>query len=276
MDNLFQEFLREKLYLKNLSPKTKKSYGEAFKWFRGSELSKQGLSSFVVKMREGGLSPVTCNIYIRSMNSFLSWLNENGHIREPLKMKQLKEEKRVKQGYNDEELSRLLSFKPRTFYEWRLYALICLLADTGIRIEEALTIDVHKVDFDNLLIRVNGKGSKERIIPISIELRKILFRYIQQNKCSIVFHTRSGGRLSYRNILRDFERLCHKVGVPYKSFHYLRRTFARHYITNGGSLFHLQRVLGHESITTTQRYVYLNVEDLQETHRKTSILSRLR
>ena len=73
MDNLFNDFLREKLYLKNISPKTQKSYREAFVRFRKgeAELSKPGLNRFVVWMREKGLSPVTCNIYIRSINSFL-------------------------------------------------------------------------------------------------------------------------------------------------------------------------------------------------------------
>jgi len=64
MDHLFQNFLREKLYLKNLSEKTRKLYREAFRWFSGTDLSKAGLNEFVVKMREGGLTPVSCNIYI--------------------------------------------------------------------------------------------------------------------------------------------------------------------------------------------------------------------
>ena len=131
MNSLFDDFIREKLYLKNLSAKTQKSYREAFDRFKDAEFTKQGLNDVVIKLRENGLSPISCNIYIRSINSFLSWLAENGHIREPLKIKQLKEEKRVKQGYSDEELSKLLSFKPRTFYEWRLYALLCLLCDAA-------------------------------------------------------------------------------------------------------------------------------------------------
>ena len=109
---------------------------------------------------------MTCNIYIRSINSFLTWLFENGHIREPLKIKQLKEEKRVRQEYSDAELSVLLSFKPRTFYEWRLYALISLLVDTGVRIDEALTLTQENVDLDNLVLTVHGKGNKERKVPL--------------------------------------------------------------------------------------------------------------
>jgi|SRR6185369_6220863 len=279
MDTLFAEFLREKLYIKNLSPKTKISYSQAFKWFSGTELSKPGLNAFILKMREGGLSPVTCNIYIRAMNSFLSWQYENGHIREPLKMKQLKEEKRVKEPFSDDEVSRLLSYKPKTFYEWRLYALVCTLIDTGCRIEEILTLKMTNLDFDNLLVKVIGKGNKERVVPMSFELRKVLFRFLQKRGDKLglyVFASRTGGRLSYWNMTRDFQNLCKSVSVPYKPFHYLRRTFAKNYITQGGSLFMLQRCLGHESITTTQRYVCLNVEDLKETHLRTSILSRLR
>jgi len=66
------------------------------------------------------------------MNSFLSCQTENGHIREPLKMKQLKEENRVKEPYSDEELSKILSYKPKMFFELRLYALTCTPADTAV------------------------------------------------------------------------------------------------------------------------------------------------
>lgn len=277
---MFEDFLKEKIYLRGVSHLTIRSYRQAYdryikfgKIFPPTEFS---LKQFVIGMKDAGLASTTCNISIRAMNSYLTWLKENGHIREPLRIKQVKEEKRVRQGYSDAELSRLLSFKPGTFFEWRLYALICLLTDTGIRIDEAVTLQRSKVDFENLIITVKGKGDKERVVPMSYELRKVLFKYLKRVSSRWVFPTRSGGRLSYRNALRDFAWLCHKVDVPYKPFHYLRRTFARNYITQGGSLFMLQRCLGHESITTTQRYVNLNVDDLKEVHLRTSILGRLK
>ena len=63
--------------------------------------------------------------------------------------------------------------KPKRFDQWRLYGIMCLLLDTGLRIEEALTLRRRDVDFDNLLVTVFGKGRKERRVPFSFELRKV-------------------------------------------------------------------------------------------------------
>jgi site-specific recombinase XerD len=72
-------------------------------------------------------------------------------------------------------------FKPRTVVERRTWALILTLLDTGVRIEEALTLERDRVDLDRLVLVVMGKGSKERPIPFSHELRRILFRHLQQS-----------------------------------------------------------------------------------------------
>jgi integrase len=85
----------------------------------------------------------------------------------------------------DEQMHTLLAAKPKRFDDWRLHALVCLLLDTGLRIEEALTLRRSDVDFENLLITAFGKGRKERRIPFSFELRKVLFRWqgIRSKKC---------------------------------------------------------------------------------------------
>lgn len=158
---------------------------------------------------------------------------------------------------------------------------MCLLVDTGIRIEEALTLTTVKVDLDNLIIKVTGKGNKERIVPISFELRKVLFKLLNHkdyraNSYNLVFCSRRGLRLSYRNILREWEVFCQKLEIPYHPFHQLRHNFALSFIREGGDVFTLRRLLGHSSIQTTSIYVNLQTEDLKRAHAKTSILGRLK
>lgn len=280
MKDLFDQFLKEKRYLKNLSQNTLVYLEHCFKAFskHGGGLSKAGVQQFVIGMKEAGISTGACNAYIRGINSFLSWLHENEHTTDHLKIKYLKDEQRVLKTFSDSDIKRIVSFKPTTFYEFRMHALLCLLCDTGIRIDEAVTLTRSKIDFDNLLITVLGKGNKERVIPISYELRKILYKFLQKHKFDTVFPNRHGGRLLYDNLRRDFNDLLKKLGIEKTegSFHAFRRYFAKNYVKQGGNLFYLQKTLGHTTLRMTQKYVEVETEALKEAHLKTSALSRLK
>ena len=191
---LFDQFTKELRYLRNLSERTIFSYGDAFeRWlkFVGAMPIERNLSQFILGMREAGLSITTCNIYIRSINSFLTWLKDNGHCPQtfkngkPFKLAKLPEEKKQLRVFDDSDIHKILSFKPALMNEWRIYALVCTLIDTGIRINEALNLEIARVDFDNLMITVTkGKGKKERIVPMSLDLRKILHRYVANHRNS--------------------------------------------------------------------------------------------
>lgn len=282
MDKLFEDFLRHKLYLEGVSPRTIKYYRFCYmSWRRlaghSSPPTKQVCNGYVIALRESGISINTVNSYLRGLNSFLTWLHENEHIPERLRMKPLKAPQRVLKVFSDSQIRLLLSFKPKTFHEHRLYAMLCLAIDTGCRVDELITLQRNSVDFDNLLITVRGKGNKERTIPISIEIRKILFKFVQRHSFEFCFPTLHGGKVYYRSTLDQFKKLCKKQGVggPRLSWHTLRHTFATAYLRDGGNIIYLSRILGHSTVSTTQLYVQNNTEDLALMHRKTSLLSRL-
>jgi integrase/recombinase XerD len=285
MQELIEQFVKEKRFLKNVTPKTVRFYYQSLKTFSHaagcltpSEFNKGVLNECVVKMRESGLSPISCNTYISGINSFLTWLYENEYTKEHLKIRELRTERKILQTFNDEHIRAILMFKPKGFYEWRLYALLCLLIDTGVRIEEALTLTRSKVDFENLLLTVNGKGNKDRTIPMSLELRKGLYRWSNKHPHQLMFPTRQGARLGYHNVLRDFKNLGKRLGIEgvRVSPHTLRHTFAKNYVKSGGNLFYLMKALGHTTLAMSKRYVDLDSEDLKEMHTKTSIMSRLK
>jgi site-specific recombinase XerD len=91
--------------------------------------------------------------------------------------------------------------------------LILLLLDTGVRITEASTLERDKVRLDDMLLTVWGKGAKERTVPFSLELRPILYRWLQKGSGSrFVFCTTTGTRLTYRNAFREIRTLCERAG----------------------------------------------------------------
>src|SRR5215216_7434682 len=87
------------------------------------------------------------------------------------------------------------------------------LIDTGVRIDEALNLQRPEIDFDNLLIEVKGKGQKSRLVPFSNELRKVLWKWMKKHDHKYVFPVRDGGRMRYRNFLRDLKDLCIQLGI---------------------------------------------------------------
>lgn len=268
MTDRFEQFLRERLYLLNVSPRTVEWYRQAFVWLGKENPEQEDLTRMVVAMREHGLKATSCNNRIRAVNAYLRW------SKSPLHLSRLKEPARVLPTFKPEDVARLQAYKPRSFYERRLSVLLLTLADTGCRIGEMLSLRWSGVDLDSLLLTVIGKGDKQRRIPFSIELRKHLFRFKHNHE--LVFCTKAGGRMGNRDVLRDTKRLCRDLGIvaPERTLHAFRHTFAVNYLRRGGSVFHLQRVLGHSSLDMTRRYVNLTTDDLSQMHERISLLSR--
>lgn len=289
LDDLFAQFVKERRFLDNVTDKTIQWYWQSWKAYKrtvGTEtIDKLVLIEFVVKLRESGISVTSVNVYTRAINSFLSWLYEGRHTADHLKIKQIKEDKKIIQTLSDQQIKALLSWKPKSFYQWRLYAIVCLVLDTGVRIQEALTLERSNLDFENLLITVMGKGKKERIVPMSFELRKVLWKFSKMHDFDRLFTTRRGGKIEYHNTLDDFKSLCEKLSITGVrcSFHTLRHTFAYKYAQSfarmtgsaENGILHLQKQLGHTSLTMVRRYVELQPEDLKAAHTRISILNRL-
>ena len=208
---LAEPFIRQGLYLRNWSPRTATIYRKAIDTLRDVPMTKAGLSEWLVALRARGLSVGGVNIHIRSVNSFLTWLHEEGHVGQGLKLKVLPKSPTPIDLLRDEDVRRLLAFRPHSKTQRRAWTLIVLLLDTGLRIDEALGLERRHVHLDDLMLRVLGKGHKERLVPISKEARTHLFRYLQAQTGRFVFGTRDDVRLRYRNAYRDISRLCAKL-----------------------------------------------------------------
>jgi len=281
---LFEQFIRERQYLKNVSPRTVDWYLDCFsamKRFYGPNLavddfSRDSLKQWVVNMRQGGTSAVSCNTFICGVNAFLNWLYQEGHLAEKIRLSKLIVEQNVLRTLTDEQVRRIICAKPKGRNQTRVRVVALIILDSGLRISEVLGLRGTDVDFDNRVIRLLGKGRKERLVPMSFELRKTLFRYPRQPH-ELLFGTRNGTRVTVRNLERDFKEFCARLGITGVrcSPHTLRHTFAVNYLRAGGNLFYLSKILGHSSVKTTERYLQsLQIEDLQAVHNRFSLLAR--
>jgi integrase/recombinase XerD len=263
----FEQFIRERQFISNVSPRTIQWYRESFGHLDNPDPTADELKSLVIRMRERGLKATSCNNRIRALNAYLHWRTDGiskcgagcKHVRIP----RLKEEQRVLPTYDHAAIKKLMAWKPKGQAQTRLQTLVMTLTDIGARIDEVLNLAWTDIDFDNLLVTLHGKGSKDRIVPFSVELRRYLFKWQKIAPKDV-----------RRDVLRDVKLLCRELGfvAPERSLHAFRHTFALNYIRRGGSVFHLQKALGHSSLEMTRRYASLQTEDLQALHPRVSLL----
>lgn len=266
MEPTFAQFIKERKYLTNVTPATIQWYEQSFAWLGTESPSDVDLKDFVIRMRERGLKATGCNCRIRAVNAYLKWAGS------PHRIPKLKEPQLVLPTFSQAQVTLLLKHKPRTVCQSRLLLIVLTLLDTGCRISEVLGLRVQDVDLDNLLLTVTGKGRKDRKVPFSFELRKRLCKHLSQG---LVFSTRQGRALDRHVVLRDVKLLCLKLGFtpPERTLHATRHAFAINYLRKGGSVFHLQKVLGHSTLEMTRRYANLMTEDLQAMHERVSLLT---
>ena len=152
------------------------------------------------------------------------------------------------------------------------------LYSTGIRVSELAGLNFLDIDFSQRLIRVLGKGNKERIVPIGNKAADAIQAYqsklgrqsgFSHNDNGPVFLNLKNGRLTTRSIARILEKLVNDCGLlTHVSPHALRHTFATHMLDAGADLRVVQEFLGHKSLSTTQRYTHVSIGRLMETYDK--------
>jgi integrase/recombinase XerD len=229
-------------------------------------ITKASLNATVVAMRERGLTPGGINLRARAINSYLTWLHEDGHVSERLKIKMLRNPPKPVQTLTEKDIRTLATFRAKGRIQARTWMLAMVLLDCGLRLTEALTLERDNVDLDNLVLRVLGKGHKQRLVPLSAELRKHLFRFLNRSKGRYVFAAHSGMPLERHNAYQELRDLCRGVGITtHVHPHCFRHTYAVHATKNGLDVFRLSRILGHSSINTTQIYLRsIGFEHLQQ------------
>ncbi|MFQ6002143.1 MAG: tyrosine recombinase XerC [Candidatus Zixiibacteriota bacterium] len=158
-------------------------------------------------------------------------------------------------------------------------AILELFYSTGMRLSELANLEVSSVDFQGEVVRVLGKGKKERIIPVGrgalevlknyLNLRKITIKGIHPANGEAIFLNRSGKRLSARSIGRIVKKYATQISEDQKtSPHTLRHTFATHLLDEGADLLAVKELLGHESLSTTQIYTHVTTDRLKKIYKK--------
>lgn len=278
MDDYIKDYLDYLQYELKVSTNTLKSYQEnlnQFALYYKSRnlllLTKDEIKDFLYKMEK---SAKTKAHYLTVINSFYNYmvLIDKIKINPALTIKMPKIAKNLPNYLTIEEVDRLLDIKLRNFYDYRNKAMLELLYATGTRISELINLTFNQIDFDECVIRIMGKGKKERMIPVNDVAIDYLKEYINNYRIFLakknnnyVFLNKNGDPISRVGFFKILKKLCQDAGIQKDvSPHTLRHSFATHLLNNGADLRVIQELLGHENLSTTEIYSHISNKKLEE------------
>lgn len=227
------------------------------------EITLNGLRAYYLHLSERNISSTTIQTYIRALRSFLTWCYQQEYIPVNLseKFRLPKAQRKAIDVLTDSEVRRLLfCFNLRYLVHLRNYCMCSLMLDSGLRLHEVVTLTIEHTHLSEGYIIVDGKGNKQRVVPLGMNTRKYLFRYLSRRPgCAStdrVFLMSNLEPVTDATLRQMFRKLKKRSGIPRLRAHLLRHTFATRYLENGGDMYALQQILGHTSLEMVKKYVH--------------------
>lgn len=250
---------------------------------RPVDITQAHIEACIVKKREiEEVKDVTIEKYLRGWRAFFNFLHAEGFISEvPTDDVRMKSERRIIETFSRADIQQLLAVPNKSkFTGYRDFVIMLTLLDTGIRVSEAEGILIPNINWKDRVIKVFGKGRKERFVPFQKTLARHLKEYISIRGLlhhDFLFSNIDNKPMKVRAIQENIKNYGIAAGIKgvRVSPHTFRHTFAKYYIMNGGDIFSLQRILGHSTLDMVRRYVNLFGTDVVKQHAKFSPVERL-
>lgn len=292
IDHEIAEFLIDR-QSRNLAAKTLRWYGEGLQKWRDYILA-QGVTAtadvkphhvrrFLVHLQDTGHVPGGVAGIYSTVRMFITWYAKEfapAGWRNPLQ--NIAAPKRTQEQKSPLDIAdfkkMLATVKPKTFAGSRDRAILYVLLDTGMRLQEMTDLNVGDVSSGQVTIR-SGKGRKTRLAFIGATTRRALVAWLMHHPGpdddAPMWAREDGERLSRDGVRQVIRRMADKAGIKEPGLHDFRRAFAVNFLNNGGDVLSLQRLMGHSNTSVTSRYVKLAADDLKRTHTKASPVDNL-
>lgn len=283
MKKYIEEFVNYLKTEKDVSAHTIRAYSNDLKEFHSfSDKKPEGIDkleirSFLASLHYRKLKKSSISRKLATIRSFYKYLHKEGYVKtNPAKLVSSPRLPKPLPKFLtiDETFSLMNAPQGDTFKATRDKSVIELLYSSGLRVSELTSLDISDLDIKESLVRVKGKGKKERITPVGSNAMTAIKNYIPERislkkKSQALFLNNRGGRLTQRSVRRILLEYCRIVGLKgYPSPHTLRHTFATHLLHGGADLRAIQELLGHSSLSTTQRYTHVDIAHLAEVYDK--------
>lgn len=277
-DESTKDFLEYLKYERRVSVNTVDSYGENLLLLKNYtnkdliSLKKENIKDFLDNVEATARTKAH---YLTVFNSFYKYLVFMDKIKSnPCDgIKAPKLEKKLPTYLTNEEIAKLFNIRLTKPVDYRNKAILEVMYATGARISEVINLELNQIDFEECIIRVVGKGKKERIIPLDDVAIEALDNYINNYRpfliknetCNYVFLNKNGEKISRQMIFKILKNLANKAGITKEiSPHTLRHSFASNLLNNGADLRVIQELLGHENLETTEIYSHLQNKKIKD------------
>ncbi len=283
--NIFNDYLDylkiDKKYSQNTILSYQSNLEHYYNFVKGEIfVSKKEILQFIETLHKEGKSSRTLAHYITVLKEFYKYLEREGINKEnpSIYLEQPKLKKSLPHVLSEEEITKLLDIPLRSPYDYRNKAMLEVLYSSGLRISELLDTMVYDVNLEACTIKVMGKGSKERIVPLGdyavAALTIYMYDYrpslLKKEKNDFLFLNCRGKRMSRQAFFKIVKQLAIEKGMKTDfSPHTLRHSFATHLLKYGADLRSIQELLGHASLATTQIYTHVANEQRKEDYKKT-------
>ena len=270
----FSEYL---LYQKGLSQNTVDSYKSDLtklsNYLQNQDLSKTNIDNFFIDMSEFNYSSSTKKRMHSSIKNFLKYINENEDFESiDISDIKLKSSKKLPEVLSITDIENMINFyNHETYLDSRNRTVIDVLYSTGCRVSELCDINISDIDLDEKYLKLKGKGSKQRIVPIGSMLYKNLMQYLNvretflENRGEPLFLSKSKNKLDRTAVFRIIKKTAKNISLQTDVHpHTLRHSAATHMLEGGCDLRTVQEFLGHSSVSTTQIYTKVTKEFLEE------------
>ena len=293
MQQAIDRFLRYLRVERNASELTIKSYGEDLETLAEylqevhgrlpapAEITPLQLRDFVGALHEAGYAPTSIARKLASLRSFYRFAQREGLAEtNPAKpLRNPRRQRKLPHFLTTKEIGKLLSAPPTdTPLGLRDRAILETMYSAGLRVSDLVGINDGDLDMDQGLVRVRGKGKRERLAPLGRYAIRALQRWLksrtlarphQQSHSAPVFVNKFGNRITTRSIGRMLEKYLKLTGLDIRtSPHTLRHSFATHLLDSGADIRSVQELLGHKSLITTQIYTHVSTKGLREAYQK--------
>lgn len=236
--------------------------------FNFKQLATNQISQWIIFLRKLGLGNRSIQRNISSLKNFYQYMFKNGFLSsnpfEGVVAPKISDS--LPKALSPEDVNKLLSFEPKTIFDYRDKAFLELLYSSGLRVSEAISVNLSSFESDFTFVRVVGKGNKERMLPVGKYAKYAIQKWLDIREVSadkdVLFTNKFGKRITARAMQERLYNLSLRQGMSPVNPHMLRHSFATHLLESSGDLRSIQEMLGHSSLSTTQIYTKLNFQQL--------------